>query len=293
MAAGPGDHAPLPQASTGAPALAAAAQRPGIAAEAVLDPRRRRGRDPSLRWPEGRSRPRFSIKVWFEPGNLRWSPHPDLNRRPRSYQLFRCQRCGTYQETASETHQIMVWCVFAGLFFLSRTTQMAFSRPECVGNLPRRSSTQSDARREGKTRLQHTRPPCWDRLSRSAHRLAVAPALRILLVGCSLQPTSTPARRRGSAPTGRAFGTHRRVDGHHHVDQRAMERRAPGRGCPLRLVVDAAALPGFRRRIHAGVNEPLELGLVLSEHLALQRDAEVERVDRQVEPAFRPHRQRV
>ena len=59
----------------------------------------------------GRFSPRSSIMVWFEPENLLWSPHPDLNRRPRSYQGFRSQRCGTYQNTASETHHIMVWCV--------------------------------------------------------------------------------------------------------------------------------------------------------------------------------------
>ncbi len=259
-----------------------------------MDPRRRRGRDPSLRWPEGRSRPRFSIKVWFEPGNVCWSPHPDLNRRPRSYQLFRCQRCGTYQETASETHQIVVWCVFADLFFpCSDDPKRRSVDPHKFGialsDHRHNHILGATARPKSSTRGS----PGWARLSRAVNLLAVAPELGILPVGCSLYPCSTHGRRRSTAPTGRTHGTRCRGDGHHHADRRSVERKASWRGCPLRLVVDTVDLPGFRRRIHAGINEPLELGLVLSEHLALQRDAEVERVDRQVEPAFRPHRQRV
>ena len=45
----------------------------------------------------GRVSPMISIVVWFEPGNFVRSPHPDLNRRPRSYQGLRSQRCGTHQ----------------------------------------------------------------------------------------------------------------------------------------------------------------------------------------------------
>ena len=38
------------------------------------------------------------------------SPHPELNRGPRPYQVFCSQRCGTHLGPPSETRQIMVWC---------------------------------------------------------------------------------------------------------------------------------------------------------------------------------------
>ena len=170
--------------------------------------------------------------------HIGWSPHPELNRGPRPYQVFCSQRCGTHLGTPSETRQIMVWCAHLAGGSRPRTGLASAPTPTDASVGSDRSAAPSS---------------CVVRAAlvmREATRGSVTMRMDVRALGgrdryprvCASRPGTAGLLAVGPAGTGRPAGRHRRR--RHQADLSAAADRAGG---PRHL----RSPPAHHRRLRA------------------------------------------